>query len=94
MKYCNLNINIKNKKDLFEIDNEKTKCIVTLNAQIIRLANTNKDLYDFVNSNYATIDGQVPLKFARLKDKKFKKVENYLAVKLYMIFVNMRKKIT
>lgn len=57
MKYCNLNINIKNKKDLFEIDNEKIKCIVTLNAQIIRLANTNKDLYDFVNSNYATIDG-------------------------------------
>lgn len=92
MKYCNLNINIKNKKDLFEIDNEKTKCIVTLNAQIIRLANTNKDLYDFVNSNYASIDGQVPLKFARLKDKKFKKVEKLSGSEIVYDFCEYAKK--
>lgn len=76
MRYCNLNINLKNKKELFEIDPKKPKCIVTLNAQIICLANTNKDLYEFVNSNYATIDGQVPLKFAKIfKRKEAKGVE-------------------
>ena len=42
MEYCNLNINLTNKKELFEIDKKKTKCIVTLNAQIICLANTNQ----------------------------------------------------
>ena len=75
MEFCNLNINLTNKKELFEVDKEKTKCIVTLNAQIITLANNNKDLYEFINNNYATIDGQVPLKMARLKNKEFKKVE-------------------
>ena len=51
MEFCNLNINLTNKEELFELDKKKTKCIVTLNAQIICLANTNKELYDFVNSN-------------------------------------------
>lgn len=76
MKYCNLNINLTNKKELFEIDKKKPKCIVTLNAQIICLANKNEELYDFVNSNYATIDGEIPLKCAKIfKRKDFKKVE-------------------
>ena len=70
MKFCNLNINLTNKEELFELDKNKTKCIVTLNAQIICLSNTLEDLYKFVNENYATIDGQVPLKVARIKNKK------------------------
>ena len=41
MEYCNLNINLTNKKELFQEDKDKPKCIVTLSAQIITLANTN-----------------------------------------------------
>ena len=76
MKYCNLNINLTNKKELFEIDPKKPKCIVTLNAQIICLANTNEDLYNFVNNNYATIDGQIPIILGKIfKHKYFKNIE-------------------
>lgn len=76
MKYCNLNINLTNKQELFTLDLEKTKCIVTLNAQIICLANTNEELFNFINSNYASIDGQIPLKAAKIFHRKqFKKVE-------------------
>ncbi len=92
MKYCNLNINLTNKKELFEIDSNKTKCIVTLNAQIIRLANTNKKLFDFVNRNYATIDGQVPLKIARLVDKRFKQVEKLSGSEIVYDFCEYAKK--
>lgn len=76
MKYCNLNINLTNKEELFKLDPKKPKCIVTLNAQIICLANTNEELYDFVNNNYATIDGQVPLKLGKIfKRRELKNVE-------------------
>lgn len=93
MEYCNLNINLSNKKELLEIDKEKPKCIVTLNAQIICLANTNKELYDFVNSNYATIDGEIPLKFAKLfKHKDFKKVEKLSGSEIIFDFCEYAKK--
>ena len=93
MKYCNLNINLTNKKELFTIDKEKPKCIVTLNAQIICLANTNKDLYDFVNSNYATIDGEIPLKIAKLVDhKNFKNVEKLSGSEIIYDFCDFAKK--
>ena len=91
MEFCNLNINITNKKELFELDKKKTKCIVTLNAQIICLANTNKELFDFVNSNYATIDGQVPLKRARMKSRKFKKVEKLSGSEIVYDFIEYAK---
>ncbi len=91
MEFCNLNINIKNKKDLFKEDKKKTKCIVTLNAQIIYLANTNKDLHEFVNSNYATIDGQVPLKVARRKNKFFKDVEKLSGSEFVYDFCELAK---
>ena len=93
MKFCNLNINLTNKKELFEIDKKKTKCIVTLNAQIITLANTNKGLYDFVNSNYATIDGQVPLKMAKITNRKeFKNVEKLSGSEIVYDFCEFAKK--
>ena len=92
MKYCNLNINLTNKKELFELDPKKPKCIVTLNAQIICLANTNKELYDFVNSNYATIDGQVPLKFGKIfKRKEFKGVEKLSGSEIIYDFIDLAK---
>ena len=92
MEFCNLNINLTNKKELFEIDKKKTKCIVTLNAQIIYLSNTIEDLYYFVNDNYATIDGQVPLKIARLKNRKFKKVQKLSGSEIVYDFCEYAKK--
>ncbi|MCM1371291.1 MAG: WecB/TagA/CpsF family glycosyltransferase [Clostridium sp.] len=92
MRFCNLNINITNKKELFEIDLDKPKCIVTLNAQIIRLANTNKDLYEFVNNNYATIDGQIPLVFAKMTNKEFKNVIKLPGSEIVFDFCEYAKK--
>jgi N-acetylglucosaminyldiphosphoundecaprenol N-acetyl-beta-D-mannosaminyltransferase len=93
VEYCNLNINLTNKKELFEIDKKKTKCIVTLNAQIICLANTNQELYEFVNSNYATIDGQVPLKCAKIfKRKEFKNCEKLSGSEIIYDFCELAKK--
>lgn len=92
MEYCNLNINLTNKKELFEIDKTKPKCIVTLNAQIICLANTNKELNEFVNSNYATIDGEIPLKFAKLFKRGFRKVEKLSGSEIIYDFCDFAKK--
>ena len=92
MEFCNLNINLTNKKELFEIDKKKPKCIVTLNAQIICLANTNQELYEFVNSNYATIDGQVPLKCAKIfKRKEFKNCEKLSGSEIIYDFCELAK---
>ena len=93
MEYCNLNINLTNKKELFEIDKKKPKCIVTLNAQIICLANTNEELYNFVNSNYATIDGEIPLKVGKIfRHKQFKNVEKLSGSEIIYDFCEFAKK--
>ena len=64
-----------------------------MNAQIIIVANTNKELYDFVNSNYATIDGEIPLKFAKLfKRKQFKNVEKLSGSEIIYDFCEYAKK--
>ena len=91
--YCNLNINLKNKKELFEIDPKKPKCIVTLNAQIICLANTNEELYKFVNDNYATIDGQIPLRLGKIfKRKELRGVEKLSGSEIVYDFCEYAKK--
>ncbi len=93
MKYCNLNINLTNKEELFEIIKDKPKCIVTLNAQIICLANEIPELYEFVNNNYATIDGEVPLRFAKiLKPKQAWKVEKLSGSEIIYDFCEFAKK--
>ena len=93
MEYCNLNINLTNKKELFKEDKNKPKCIVTLNAQIITLANTNEELYNFVNDNYASIDGQVPLKMAKLfRRKDFKNCEKLSGSEMVFDFFELCKK--
>jgi len=92
-KFCNLNINLTNKEELFQVDKNKPKCIVTLNAQIITLANTDQELFEFVNENYATIDGQVPLKMAKLTNKKvFKNVEKLSGSEMIYDFCDYAKK--
>ena len=75
MKFCNLNFNILNKKELFKRSENETKCIATVNAQFIVLANTNKRYMDYINNNYATFDGEIPLKVARKRDKEFDNAE-------------------
>jgi N-acetylglucosaminyldiphosphoundecaprenol N-acetyl-beta-D-mannosaminyltransferase len=75
MQFCNINFNILNKKELFERKENETKCIATVNAQFIVLANTDKRYMDYINSNYATFDGEIPLKEARKYNKDFTNAE-------------------
>lgn len=74
MKFCNIDINLTNKEEMFQNLNGETKCIVTVNAQIIVLANENQKLLEFINSNYATLDGEIPLKFAKILYPDFRNV--------------------
>lgn len=75
MKFCNIDFNILNKKDLFENNKNETKCIATVNAQFIVLANTDKRYMDYINSHYATFDGEIPLKKAKQYSKDFVNAE-------------------
>lgn len=74
MRFCNIDINITNKKELFQNIDGRTKCIVTLNAQIIVLANEHNRLLNFINNNYVTLDGEVPLKVAKILNSDFRNV--------------------
>ena len=75
MKFCNIEFNIFNKKQLFERHSDEIKCIATVNAQFIVLANTDKRYMNYINSNYATFDGEIPLKKAKKYNQYFKDAE-------------------
>lgn len=75
MEFCNINFNIFNKNELFERKPNETKCIATVNAQFIVLANTNERYMNYINSNYATFDGEVPLKKAKKNSANFKNAQ-------------------
>ncbi len=46
--FCNVDFNVKNKLDLFQLDNTKrTKIIITANAAFIVEANNSKRFFDF-----------------------------------------------
>lgn len=75
MKFCNIEFNILHKKDLFIRSDNETKCIATVNAQFIVLANTDKRYMDYINSHYATFDGEIPLKEAKNRYPEFKDTE-------------------
>lgn len=64
-EFCNLNFNILHKNELFDRADDELKCIATVNAQFIVLANTNARYMNYINSHYATFDGEIPLKKAR-----------------------------
>jgi N-acetylglucosaminyldiphosphoundecaprenol N-acetyl-beta-D-mannosaminyltransferase len=72
MRFCNINFNIKNKKELFEYYGT-TKLIFTPNAAIIVEANKSKRLLKLLNSNYACFDGQIPYLTAKIFCKEFNK---------------------
>lgn len=71
MIFCNINFNILRKEELFVRKNNETKCIATVNAQFIVLANTDKRYMNYINSHYATFDGEIPLKKAKKYSKDF-----------------------
>ncbi len=75
MNFCNIEFNILKKNDLFTRQQNETKCITPVNAQVIVLANTNKRYMDYINNNYSTFDGEIPLKIARKINKEFKNTE-------------------
>lgn len=75
MKFCNIDFNILRRAQLFERSDGETKCIATVNAQFIVLANTNPRYMNYINSNYATFDGEVPLRVAKKYSQEFKNAE-------------------
>lgn len=75
MKFCNIEFNILHKDDLFVRSDNETKCIATVNAQFIVLANTDKRYMDYINSHYSTFDGEIPLKEAKKRYSEFKDAE-------------------
>jgi UDP-N-acetyl-D-mannosaminuronic acid transferase (WecB/TagA/CpsF family) len=66
MLFCNINFNQKNKHSLFELNNNKLKFIITVNAAFIVEANRSKRFFDILNSNYVTFDGTVPYFVAKI----------------------------
>lgn len=91
MEFCNINFNIHNKEQLFERTENETKCIATVNAQFIVLANTNKRYMDYINNNYSTFDGEVPLKAARRKNPSFNMSEKLPGSEIVYDFANYAK---
>lgn len=91
MNFCNLNINITCKEDIFIRQEGKTKVIITANAQIINYANNDERYFKFLNQNYITIDGQIPLITARLIDSNFKKVEKLSGSEIVYDFFELAK---
>ena len=75
MEFCNINFNVLKKTCLFQREADETKCIATVNAQFIVLANTDKRYMNYINSHYATFDGEIPLKTAKKYNEEFKDAE-------------------
>lgn len=75
MEFCNINFKILKKEMLFLREENETKCIIPVNAQVIVLANSNKRYMDFINSHYSTFDGEIPLKAAKKKSDDFKEIK-------------------
>jgi len=68
LKLFNLTFRGLTKERLFE-DTGKLKIVITVNSEIIVFANENKKFKNLINSNYATIDGQIPFMIAKLKER-------------------------
>lgn len=71
MQFYNINFNILHRVQLFERDISEAKCIAPVTAQVIVLANTNRRYMNYINSHYATFDGEIPLKKAKKYSKEF-----------------------
>lgn len=91
MEFCNIKFNILNKNELFIREENETKCIATVNAQFIVLANTDKRYMNYINSNYATFDGEIPLKAARKYNKDFRNAEKLPGSEIVYDFCELAK---
>ncbi len=91
MQFCNLNYNLLCRDDLFTRKENELKVIVTVNAQFIVLANTDKRYFDFINAHYATFDGKIPLKFAKKKCKEFSCAEKLSGSEIIYDFAQFAK---
>ncbi len=89
--FCNLTFNILHKRDLFIRADDELKCILPVNAQVIVLANTNERFLHFINSNYATFDGEIPLKTARVSNAYFKDAEKLSGSEIVYDFAQFAK---
>lgn len=66
MLFCGININVTTKEELFnEVDSFKH--LIPVNAEGIVQAHNNDRLMQILNSNYTTIDGQIPLWLYKFK---------------------------
>lgn len=88
--FCNIDFSLIYKSQLFELLNEKPKFIVTVNAQFIVLANKDKRFMNILNSHFSTFDGEIPLKFARLK-KQYRKAEAIKGSEIIYDFIEYSK---
>lgn len=68
MNLCGININCKHLGDILN-DQKKCKILVTVNAEAIVKAQNDIKLLKIINSNYASIDGQIPLWLYKLNYK-------------------------
>ena len=60
MKFCGMKINCHHIDDLL-IETGNCKILVTVNAEAVVRAQKDAKLLNIINSNYASIDGQIPL---------------------------------
>jgi N-acetylglucosaminyldiphosphoundecaprenol N-acetyl-beta-D-mannosaminyltransferase len=79
LEFCNIKFNLLHKNELFDLSQDEKllpKIIITVNAEFIWFANTNKRFMHIVNNNYVTFDGTVPYKTAKktLKNKNIEKL--------------------
>ena len=68
LEFCNINFNLLHKQELFVLPQDEKdlpKIIITVNAEFIRFANTNKRFMSIINSNHVTFDGTVPYTVAK-----------------------------
>ena len=71
MRFCNIDFKLLYCKDIFKIEKDQLlpKFIVTVNAAMIGIANTNKHFMDICNTYYSTFDGLIPLQTAKIINK-------------------------
>lgn len=71
MKFCNVPINIHEKKDFVDFEPKKFKHYCTLNAQFFRLANEDKKVFEILNQTANTLDGRLPHLLNKIVNKDF-----------------------
>ncbi|WML91834.1 WecB/TagA/CpsF family glycosyltransferase [Thiothrix lacustris] len=75
VNFCGINFDCLEHQQVFKEEN-KTRFVVTVNAEFIVKSSHNQKLLNIINTNHATFDGQIPYLFARLlnRQKHFNKI--------------------